>query len=370
MSGYYEPPDLSCLLLKYFENSLELSIAKVGIIQTKLLCLDVVLRITKRMQFSCVECFLKQFIMIIQNSYLVKGLMLLGGLLLQACHPIVDTIEKKIAEPKAENSNEQQFATYWYNGEAEICTYQVTQNRYGETRVGQEVLVFVTEDFSKSKHVKLDDPDKNWRDKVSVLKLNRIRRFVTGIYDYSLMQSVFTPVLTKENAYTLKVTTTVQDWCGQTYNQLNFRRGKYEVQNYSYFEKEGDERYKLNGALLEDEILNRIRINPGSLPSNEVYVIQGTFSSRLSHEPLKARKARIKVENREAMSYLTIEYLHLDRTIRIGYETYFPHKILYWEEIQNGTTVSKGTLQKFLKSAYWKENSSRYEYLRDSLQLH
>lgn len=55
-------------------------------------------------------------------------------------------------------------------------------------------MIFVTEDLSKQKHVKLDDPQANEQDAQKVLKLNLTKKFVTGIYPYPMMLSVFTPV--------------------------------------------------------------------------------------------------------------------------------------------------------------------------------
>ena len=79
------------------------------------------------------------------------------------------------------------FNKYWYAGEAEITSYELEQARYGEIHKGTSVLVFVTEPFSRSKQVKLD----NWRDQspdnVSVMKLNMTKKFLTGIYPYSMM---------------------------------------------------------------------------------------------------------------------------------------------------------------------------------------
>ena len=39
------------------------------------------------------------------------------------------------------------FKTYWYAGEAEISSYKLEQERYGEMRDGHAILVYVTEDF-------------------------------------------------------------------------------------------------------------------------------------------------------------------------------------------------------------------------------
>ncbi len=78
------------------------------------------------------------------------------------------------------------FEKIWYAGKAEVSSYILQQARYGEIRNGEAVLIFVTEDFSSDKLVKLDEPEKA-NDKVRVLKMNMTKKFVTGIYPYSMM---------------------------------------------------------------------------------------------------------------------------------------------------------------------------------------
>jgi len=82
----------------------------------------------------------------------------------------------------------QQFKDYWYDGTAEINSYELQQSRYGQLHQGHAVLIFVTEDFSRSKQVKLDGPGNAVDDKASVLKLNLTKKFNTGIYPYAMMQ--------------------------------------------------------------------------------------------------------------------------------------------------------------------------------------
>ena len=81
------------------------------------------------------------------------------------------------------------FKSYWYNGEAEITSFDLQQARYGHTYPGQAVMIFVTEDFSKAKQVKLDHPEEAGNDRINVLKLNLTKKFNTGIYPYSMMLS-------------------------------------------------------------------------------------------------------------------------------------------------------------------------------------
>jgi len=132
-----------------------------------------------------------------------------------------------------------EFNDYWYQGQAEISSYQLEQARYGEMRSGHAVLVFVTEDFSAKKQVKLDRPQENAADAVKVMKLNLTKKFNTGVYPYSMMQSVFTPVNRKQSPHSLKVTTSSQEWCGHTFQELNLEKNNYLSTLSSYFESEG-----------------------------------------------------------------------------------------------------------------------------------
>lgn len=262
-----------------------------------------------------------------------------------------------------------EFADYWYQGKAELNTYELDIRRYGERRTGDAVLVFVTEDFSKEKQVKLDYPNQAAGDKISVLKLNGLWKFKTGIYDYSMMQSVFTPVEVEQHPKALKVTSTSQDWCGHSFTQFNLEDQNYRYRQFSYFESEGDQDYTIKNVLLEDDLWNHLRINPASIPTGEVDLVPGTFFSRLRHEPVKAKKARIQFQETEELSVLVVEYLHLNRTLTIQFEREFPYSIIYWETSdQSGNTV-KAKLKEQMRSPYWQMNGSQFSAYRDSLQL-
>jgi len=263
------------------------------------------------------------------------------------------------------------FTDYWYAGAGEVNAYALEQSRYGEIRTGDAIMVFVTEDFSKSKQVKLDYPQKAALDAVSVLKLNHLKRFHTGIYDYSIMLSAFTPVDVKNHPHTLKTTFSSQDWCGQVFAQLNLKKaGTYRYQSNSYFESEGDQSESIKGTMLEDEIWNRLRIDPKSVPTGEVQLIPSMSFGRLQHKSIKAASARVTFLNEtESTSDLQIEYLHIERSVTITFENSFPFKILGWVEKNGNEPPTKATLTKTIKSPYWGKNSNQFEVLRDSLGL-
>lgn len=258
------------------------------------------------------------------------------------------------------------FQDYWYKGKAEISTYDVTQDRYGEIRKAEQVNIFVTEDFSKQKHVKLDDPAHAGDDRVPVLKLNTIRRFKTGIYDYSVMQSVFTPIAATP---TLKTTCTVQDWCGQAFCQLNLEAGGYQIRSFSYFETEGDQDMRQALSAIEDDLWLRLRLNPENIPTGAINVMPAVLYSRFRHKPFQPQSADIKMEKGDKESTLVLTYSGIQRSLRIRFETAMPHKILGWEEMDGGKLSSKGVLKTTLLEPYWSQNSNKFSPMRDSLLL-
>ncbi len=265
--------------------------------------------------------------------------------------------------------NEREFADYWFSGVAEISSYELQQARYGEIRQGNAVFVFVTEPFSEAKQVKLDYPENMGEDNVAVMKLNAIRKFNTGIYDYSMMTSVFTPIALAQHPRTFKTTTSIQEWCGHTFTQFNLKGNQYEIKGFSYFESESDISKKVSAELLEDEIWTRIRIQPNSVPTGTLEVIPSSFYVRLQHTPIIPARATIKKVQREATTEYTIEYLHQNRTLTISVEQVFPYKILGWTEDNGDGLITKATLKKTILSPYWQQNSNQYEHMRAELKL-
>lgn len=266
------------------------------------------------------------------------------------------------------------FNEYWYSGKAEITSYKLNQARYGEIHPGHAVLIFVTEPFSKSKQVKLDYPDRAGDDEVTVMKLNMTKKFNTGIYPYSMMQSTFTPVQIDQFPHTYKVTTSSQEWCGHTFLQLNSEKNKYRVRGLSYFESEGDTDFTLRKTWLEDELWTRIRLEPQSLPTGTIDIIPGTFFSRLKHIQLDVVQAEATLKDTESgdlMAY-SLEYPGYNRSLTIRFNQAFPHEIESWEEVYGSrgqglkTTASR---MERIKTAYWTQNSLKDTVLRKQLRL-
>ena len=262
------------------------------------------------------------------------------------------------------------FRSYWYAGEAEITSYELKQARYGEIRDGKAVLIYVTEPFLAEKQVKADGSDPN---NVPVLKLNTTKNYVTGIYPYSIMTSSFYPVY--DNAHAIKLSFSSQEWCGQVYAQLN-NREQFDLMSHSYFESEADENLKLDKTILENEIWNKIRIDPAGLPVGDFEVIPSLEFIRLSHKALKAYSATLSLTNTEGISTYEMNYPELARTLKIDFLTDFPHTIQGWSESSRSgfgknakNMTSTATKMKTLKTPYWQQNGNKDLVLRDSLGL-
>ncbi|UKM63711.1 septum formation inhibitor Maf [Flavobacteriaceae bacterium GSB9] len=272
----------------------------------------------------------------------------------------------KVVQPFKNTQLPETFKKYWYSGEAEISSYKLEQARYGEIRQGTAVLVYVTEDFLPELQVKANNQNAN---NISVLKLNATKNFNTGIYPYSIMQSTFYPVANNQHA--LKASSSIQEWCGHVYAQINNRQN-FEIMSHSYFQNEADQEFELSKAILENELWVQLRINPKSLPEGELNIIPSLEFTRLKHIPIKAYKAQVSLTKNE----YTINYPDLNRTLTIHFNPNFPYDILSWEETFKSdfgasakVLTTKATKLKTIKSAYWKKNKNKDDVFRETLRL-
>ncbi|MCB1043402.1 MAG: septum formation inhibitor Maf [Acidobacteria bacterium] len=258
---------------------------------------------------------------------------------------------------------------YWYQGLAEISRFELQQSRYGDIHTGEAVLVFVTEDFLSDLQVKHEHGPKTHA--VPILKLNMMRRFNTGIYPYSTMTSIFTPVGTPEQ--TLKISTSVQEWCGHTYLQFNHRDAGWQVLSHSYFQDEADQQLMLPQAMAEDGIWTLIRLNPKMLPTGNFDLIPGSVHTRFKHLDLAVVQANGALRTTDELTTYTLTYADGSRTLSISFEPQFPYVIQSWSErlvSTKGMTETKASRTHTIREAYWNKNHQGDRQLRKELGLH
>ena len=213
------------------------------------------------------------------------------------------------------------FDSYWHDGKAELNGYQIKVSRYGETREGKAVAIYVTEPFSESERVKVDDPKRG----VDALKLNLVRDFQTGIYDYNTMVSVF--VRTRDFS-PLKITFTSAEWCGHVFEELIFTPRQVTGVYKSYFEGETGTRSLAwpKAGIAEDALWILLRndfLKDGERKT--VPMLTGAYYGRLAHKSPSWVEARIE---RAGLVYTVAAG---DRTGKFEIEPEYPHRIRRWE---------------------------------------
>lgn len=275
----------------------------------------------------------------------------------------------KLKQNGSERTVPQEAKDYWFSSDgAEITSYKLTQARYGELREGEAVTVFVSEPFSPSKNTKAD---RKYADNVPVLKCNFTKRFDTGIYPYTMMTSTFFP-FENSNA-SLKISTTVSEWCGHVYMELRNKK-KFEIENHSYFEGESSDT-EISKCLLEDDLWSKIRLDPFSIETGKQKMIPSFFFLRLMHKEAKAYDCDLSLLKGET-NRISVSYPSLNRKLSIEFESLFPYKIVSWSETYPDgfgadapVLETKGTIINSIRSRYWEKNDNSNHELRKELGL-
>ena len=309
----------------------------------------------------------------------MKPLTFLPLLFLFACNTVQDQPDTVMpAKPPVPGHFAGGLDDYWYQGTAEINTYELQQARYGELHPGTASVIFVSEDFLTDKQVKNDNYSNP--NSTPIIKTNLFRRFVTGIYDYSVMSSVFTPTKTDEQPHTLKVTTSMQDWCGQSFTQLNYDGGgEWNAQLRSYFEAEADQNLSIGADFLEDELFNRIRSGWQDLPTGEFRLIPSTAYLLMMHKPYADHPATLSLGDYagddfsgENLKSYRVAYTGLSRTLNIVFDAAPPYVIRGWTETVSSRgkeLTSVATLTHQVQTPYWSQNSVGDQPRREELGL-
>lgn len=270
-----------------------------------------------------------------------------------------------------------QFDRTWYDGKAELDGYELVVSRYGENRNASAVMIFVTEPFSESQHVKLDDATANPKDTFTALKLNLVRDFQTGIYDYDTMVSLF---VRAESMAPVKLTFSSMEWCGQVYSEMIFGRNEIRGTYASYFEGESGPIVmgRPPAGVTEDELFVALRgLHEDYLAAGESTVVPylpGVFYTRLTHHRLAWTQATIaRAARNESLTVPagTFEVMRYDVHIADGrngifyIESAYPHRIVKWSLPPD----VDGQLTGSARLEYWKLHAEGDEKYLEKLGL-
>jgi hypothetical protein len=270
----------------------------------------------------------------------------------------------------------QDFWSHWGDGRAELNGYSLVQPRYGAPRTGTAVYVFVTEDFSDTLRVKADPGKHPAADVYPVMKLNGVRHFQTGIYDYNVMTSTFLRVA--RGWPVAKVSFSSQEWCGHVWHQLVPRAGRLDGLFHSYFDGEADGTDALEmpaDGILEDALPILVRGWNGALlapgQSRTVPFLPSLLSTRLLHRSLAWTRATItrsasttRVEVPAGVFQVSVYDVAVEngRKLSFAVETAPPFRLVR----QTGADGEELRLRGSKRLSYWQLNKPGDEkYLRD-----
>ena len=240
------------------------------------------------------------------------------------------------------------FWKHWGDGQAEVAIYELTTERYGETRSGYAVSIVVTEPWNVIKQVKSDRSA--GPDIIPALKLNLIRHFQTGVYDYHTMTSAFMALQPHQriaNHGALKSTFSAQEWCGQAFQVLIFGPNETSSQYHSYFESSPGGKQKTEALVSEDFLWLLARgFNRSEIPAT---LLRSLYDTRIHHKTLEP----IGVDHQEDARTLIIKTPRGNYTFTRGTSPNAPLQAWStpWKE--------RATLLTSQRMPYWRLNSAR-----------
>jgi hypothetical protein len=277
------------------------------------------------------------------------------------------------------------FWSYWGDGNAELNTYSVKQNRYGQARKAQVTLIYVTEPFNLKKQVKSDDSNIKDDYVINVLKLNRIKEFQTGIYDYNIMSSVFTPTesyriknIVFKQSDPIKISFSSQEWCGLVHHQLNREENGVRSISHSYFESEADTNQLLisdKQTIFADNLFISVRelLIPFQKGSIKLYPTLETI--RLLHHPLEKSDAIVAVKeekylfNEKNVDVRKWKISSISESWLFFVEQNYPRRILSYEHTVDEQLVESGKLVNSKRLPYWKLNKNGNESYLEEMEI-
>jgi len=200
----------------------------------------------------------------------------------------------------------------WDDGQAEVATYDAHCVIYGRSRSYQATLITVKEDFDPRIYVKTDHPLQGQPHPV-VLKLNIAASIPTENYTYHFLTSLF---VSRENPSRLiKLTMGSQEWCGNTFKEIQNWGHPATLHYFSYFDGEGDGSISLPlgpDDLLEDQVpitLRSLRFREGL--RHPIRIVDSFVANRAT--PPKFTDAEILVQASETIHLIDCWKVQLQR---------------------------------------------------------
>ncbi|MBB6612574.1 hypothetical protein H7F15_16135 [Pontibacter sp. Tf4] len=278
-------------------------------------------------------------------------------LLLSACSgPAPD---RKATETNAYDAIKENFNPdwamdkLWDDGLAEVAIYDAERVVYGKKREFEFTLITVKEDFNREHNVKTDNYNRD--DLFPVMKVNEFCRIPTDNYPYHYLTSVF---VHRGKPWQLhKLTTSSQEWCGNTFKSVTDEGNNYSMYYNSYFDGQGEGNRQLTKALLfEDQLpysLRALRFRDGLRFNADIAETQQTNKATAP----AVYKATIQVNStstgngtdEEEKAWQVNVQLAPNKVNSYWFSTEYPNKLIR-QRTWDGRNLE---LKKISRYAYW-----------------
>ncbi|MHC2990487.1 hypothetical protein OB13_02295 [Pontibacter sp. HJ8] len=236
----------------------------------------------------------------------------------------------------------------WEDGLAEVAIYDAERVVYKKKRNFEYTLITVKEDFNQKHNVKTDDYTRS--DLFPVMKVNEFCRIPTDEYPYHYLTSLF---IRRENPLQMhKLTTSSQEWCGNTFKTITDVGASYNLYYNSYFDGEGEGNRKLQkDLLLEDQLpytLRSLRFANGlTFEANVLETQQTNKAGRMT--VYKAIVSSTKAEVGGQAAWQVNVQLDKGKTNSYWFASQYPNELLR-QHTWDGRNLE---LKKLSRYAYW-----------------
>lgn len=246
---------------------------------------------------------------------------------------------------------EKVFTAYWSAGTTESNTYQIQEEVAGKITQAEATLTFAIKPFDTYKQVEISSNESS--EAISVLKMSGQEK-----YDFSAISTVYTPLDIKLFPHAQKVTHSFQSLSNLLVYQVNQRNRAYQIEEKSDANNQVSKSLELKRVWLEDEIWNRIRLSPETLPQEDFEIIPSLKSCSETQQTPTIQQAKgeikdytgIALQEKDLKVYV-LNYPTTQRSIEIVFQKNFPYKILAWTEkvlLNKQLTTRQAILKKAL----------------------
>jgi len=166
----------------------------------------------------------------------------------------------------------------WEDGLAEVATYDAERVIYKKKRTFEYTQITVKEEFNQQFNVKTDDYQRD--DLFPVMKINQFSRIPTEQYPYHFLTSLF---FRRDQPVALyKMTTSSQEWCGNTFKSIVDDGVNFEQTFNSYWDQQGvGSRDLRRDVFLEDALSYTLRsLKFEQRPAFELVVLETQQTSQ------------------------------------------------------------------------------------------